>query len=137
MLPLAAYLYKTGRLQDIYSRLDDQGVCFSYQPDIVVKDHGRCVNYAYRPGICRLFGFSVKQDGQGKKQMITCRIIKEELIDDYNEAIQHMDDGKPVVLTNDYAMKVFAIDPIDGRELMPINLALKKALQKMETHLCP
>src|SRR5271170_7524548 len=67
VLPLAVYLWSREKDVSVPTFLGrTQGpplrICAFYQPDPVTKGQGRCGIYAYRPGLCRLFGFSARQD---------------------------------------------------------------------------
>ncbi len=129
MMPLAAHLQKSGEVEAIIARLEAEETCVAYQPQVGIEGNGRCGYYEYRPGICRLFGFSAKKDKQQERKLVTCRVMKEEFPGDCQNAQAYLDkDGIAPNISN-YTMNVYAIDPQWGNKLMPINKALRIALE--------
>ncbi len=131
-LPLAFHGWRTneavGWLKEIESR-NLSGPCVFYKSDPQRPGMGRCSVYPWRPLICRLFGFSAMSDKNGKKQLLTCPIIKE------RHAVQiatiEKNLGKEHVPgTADYTMQVQGLDPALSQEL-PINEAIYRALEKV------
>ena len=123
-LPLAYKLYKTGEAEILYDQLEQQlDRCILFNP--IGIDGGGCSEYAYRGLICRLFGFAAARDKLEQKRMITCKTLKS------TTAYQEL---KPVSLKKaplfpDYYMKLSAIDLQLANEQLPINQAIKRALE--------
>jgi Fe-S-cluster containining protein len=130
MLPMALHLWQTGQARQILENIEaaTATTCIFYKPDPLVAGNGRCTQYQHRPGICRLFGFSAKKNKAGQKELVTCRVIKEEYAQDYAQAQQHIASGLKVPAVTDFAMRIFAVDPAQGQKLMPINEAAVQAL---------
>ena len=77
VLPLAVYLWSISQADDALRTRPSAGACVFYKPDPAVKGHGRCGIYAYRPGLCRLFGFAANRDKYGRRTLATCKVIRE------------------------------------------------------------
>lgn len=130
VLPLAQALYLKVNKDEIYGAIVKAigQRCYFYEPDKNVPGQGRCGVYEFRPGLCRLFAFSAKQDKFNQSHLVTCRIIKEEKPQAVALAKAHLSRGLPAPIINQHTHKVMAIDAHHGQKLLPINLAIKKAL---------
>lgn len=103
-----------------------------YQPDPLKNGQGRCGVYLWRPLLCRLFGFAAQKDKYGQPQLVTCSTMKSLCSYEYEQALENMHQGKLAApLMQDYAMRLFNIDPHWGKEQLPINQAIKIALEKV------
>ncbi len=134
VMPLAFHVLSTGKADETAVAIESpqiQGRCVFYQPDPAIPHHGRCGIYAHRPGICRLFGFSAKKDKHGRKQMVTCPTIKTMHADTFKASTESINAGMPVPLVNEYGMKVISLDPVRGSKLMPINQAVRQAIERL------
>lgn len=132
-MPLADELWKKGEaLQwlDKIDQLQSSGICVFYKPDPLGAGRGRCGVYQLRPNICRLYGFSAGKDKRGVKRLITCEPIKTAQPRQVIQAKQRIQEGMPVPTMQHFAMKVFQLHPFWGREQLPINQAIKIALEK-------
>lgn len=90
---------------------------------------GLCSEYATRGLICRLFGYSARTNKYDKKELVTCQIIKTEQAAAYQTAVEKIDAGNAVPVMADYYLKLHYIDPALAVDFMPINQALKRALE--------
>lgn len=144
VLPLAVDLWSRGQAQGILESIQlmradtraapthkTSGICVFYRPHHAAGAGGRCSIYAYRPGLCRLFGFCVRRDKQGAPQLITCKIIKESQSQAYTRTQQQLHQGLPAPLLSDHALRVFNIDAAYGQKLLSINQAIALALEKV------
>jgi Fe-S-cluster containining protein len=135
VLPLAASLWAGGtaenKLEDIRAR-DSKGVCVFYNPDPVHPGRGRCGIYAFRPGLCRLFGFSARKNKKGQPELLTCKIIKSSQPEDCRQTQESLQKGdlEAPVMTH-HAMAVANIDPVHGQKCFPINEAVRLAIEKI------
>ena len=132
MLPLAVDLWAKGEAEQALAAIaktQAQGTCIFYKPDPFIAGNGRCSIYAHRPGVCRSFGFSTQTDKYGKAKLVTCSIIKNAQPDQCSAAQKTLDAGAKAPLISGFAFKVFNIDPIRGKELLPINKAALLALE--------
>jgi len=133
VLPLAAYLWSQGSAEKILEDIrqnSSKGICVFFQPDPIHKGHGRCGVYAYRPGLCRLFGFAARQDKHGQRVLVTCRVIKDSQPQECNRTQEELHKGLQAPLLSTHAFAVSNIDPAHGQELLPINEAVSVALEK-------
>ncbi len=138
MLPIAFELWRKNEAAPLLEKLahpdvpELPGPCVFYRRDPMIPGHGRCSVYALRPLICRLFGFSAVVNKRNQNIFLTCRTIKKLHPRAYDRAYTAvLTDQMPIARMRDYSMKVFAIDPASGDKRMPINQALKMALEKV------
>lgn len=130
-LPLAYHLYKAGRADAFYDQLEQQPentICALFQP-LGLNGSG-CSEYAYRGLICRLFGYAATRDKMEQKRLVTCKTLKE------TTAYQQMklSTMAKAPLFPDYYMKLAAIDFRLANEQLPINMAIKRAIEMVTTY---
>lgn len=133
-LPWAFHLFLNGKAEETLKELSNTSAknCFLYRSLSVLEYHkGSCSNYRYRGLICRLFGYAANNDKFGKLRLATCKIIKEEQQKKFNEAEEAINKGKYVPIFTDYYMQLAQIDFRMGRTLLPINEALKIAIEEV------
>ena len=95
------------------------------------NDKGRCGNYKYRGLICRLFGYAGSRDKIGQLRLATCTIIKEGQNSSYKNADEAISKGLYVPIFTDYYMNLNQIDFQLGNIVLPINKALKVAIEEV------
>lgn len=123
-MPAALYIVNNSEFENIYSKLNnnfDKPICIFYNP--FTSDNGYCSIYEYRGLICRLFGFSANYNKNGIPNMITCRQIKQNL--SFNNVYSFK---KYIPIISEYYLKLYLVDFNLSRERLPINQAIKKAL---------
>ena len=133
-LPWAFHLFLNGKAEETVVLLNNAVTtnCFLYRPLSVLEHHkGSCGNYRYRGLICRLFGYAANTDKFGKLRLATCKIIKEEQNENFNAAEEAIIKGKYVPVFTDYYMRLAQIDLRLGITLLPINEALKMAIEEV------
>ena len=133
-LPWAFHLFLNGKAEETVALLSNAATtnCFLYRPLSVLEHHkGSCGNYRYRGLICRLFGYAANTDKFGKLRLATCKIIKEEQNENFNAAEEAIIKGKYVPVFTDYYMRLAQIDLRLGITLLPINEALKMAIEEV------
>lgn len=129
-LPFAFHLYKNGMAEQWLERLTqtESSICLILNP--TQAGAGLCTEYPYRGLICRLFGYSARTNKYGKKELVTCQIIKTEQTDSYNKAETLIEaDELAVPVMNQYYMQLHGIDFELTRDFYPINLAIRKAIE--------
>jgi uncharacterized protein len=129
-LPFAYHLYKSGQAMEWFERLrtDMSSICLILNP--TQTGAGLCTEYKHRGLICRLFGFSARTNKYGKKELVTCEIIKTEQQEKYLEARHKMEDEVVAVpLMHHYYMQLHGIDHDLAHNFYPINEAIKQALE--------
>lgn len=134
VLPLARFLWQNKHAQVVLKKLEETGaenLCVFYRPDPVIPGRGRCGIYPSRPLLCRLFGFAAKSDKHGTPLLVTCPTIKSRCAKEYQDTLKCLAGQalKPPMMT-EYALRIYNIDPYLGRQQMPINRAVKTALEK-------
>lgn len=128
-LPFALYLYRNNAAEQWLERLgrNESPVCLILNP--TQNAAGLCSEYPYRGLICRLFGYSARTNKYGRKELVTCQIIKTEQPEQFQDAEVAISAGKPVPVMSDYYMQLHAIDFRMAQEFFPINEAIKRAIQ--------
>ncbi|HEY6141843.1 MAG TPA: YkgJ family cysteine cluster protein [Flavobacterium sp.] len=133
-LPWAFHLFLNGKAEEMLIELSkvSNSNCLIYRPLSLLEQHnGNCSNYRYRGLICRLFGYAASRDKYGKLRLATCKIIKEEQHQNYNAAEEATSKGLYVPVFTDYYMQLAQIDYRMGTTLLPINQALKIAIEEV------
>lgn len=129
-LPFAVEKCKTGEADSWLDRLDsldDKQICIILNP--TQSGAGLCSEYVYRGLICRLFGYSARTNKYEEKELVTCAIIKTEQQANYEAAQTKIKSNGSIPLMSDYYLKLHYIDPNLANDFMPINRAIKKALE--------
>jgi len=131
-LPWAFHLFLKREVEKTLQILNKtkSSACIIYKP-LSIIDHGRCSNYRYRGLICRLFGFAANTDKYGNLRLATCKIIKEGQADKYNSTDEAIKKGLYVPVFTEYYMQLNQIDFRLGNIILPINKALKMALEEV------
>lgn len=133
-LPWALHLFLNGKAEKMLAELDDSSIttCHIYRPLALLEQYnGSYSNYRYRGLICRLFGYAASRDKYGKLRLATCKIIKENQLENYNNAEEAISKGLYVPIFTDYYMQLAQIDYRMGITLLPINEALKMAIEEV------
>jgi Fe-S-cluster containining protein len=128
-LPFAMHLYRAQLAETWYDRLksSDSTICLILNP--TQQSAGLCSEYKHRGLICRLFGYSARTDKHGKKELVTCTIIKSEQQTAFTKAEEAIDAGLPVPVMSQYYFQLMAIDADLSRDFYPINTAIRKAIE--------
>ncbi|MBK8292090.1 MAG: YkgJ family cysteine cluster protein [Flammeovirgaceae bacterium] len=128
-LPFAVHLYRNKLAEPWLEKLaqTDSSICLILNP--TQAGAGLCTEYPYRGLICRLFGYSARTNKYGKKELVTCQIIKSEQMVAYGQSIDKIDGGFEVPVMNQFYMQLHAIDFELTQNFYPINEAIKKAIE--------
>lgn len=132
MLPLAKFLIETNKADEILNKIKDRtdGICVIFEPHAEKTHQGRCGVYAYRPLICRLFGFSARRSKEGKAQLVTCQNIKIDQAQTVRMIEEKFaDQSLTAPMVTDFGMRLLSIDPDLAKETFPINVALQRAIE--------
>ncbi|AFY74220.1 putative Fe-S oxidoreductase [Synechococcus sp. PCC 7502] len=128
VLPLALELVQRDEAEywlEQAAHANHSGVCIFYQPDHLVAGNGRCGVYAWRPSLCRLFGFASITNKHGQSELAACKIHKQTM----PEVLATL----PIELApnfSDYSMQLRNLNP-DQSDLLPINTAMAIAINKV------
>lgn len=134
MLPIAWELYQQGKLHEWIQKIETTngiGVCIFYRSDPEIPGNGRCSIYPWRPSLCRLFGFAAVVNKHGNPELAACKKNKEVIPEVVAKSQAAIANGLPVPQFADFAMRFRNLDPILGQERLPINQALKVALERI------
>jgi uncharacterized protein len=131
-LPLAVHLYQQGKAEeilDIIEKDEDQGICVLFVPVIADHSAGFCSQYYHRGLICRLFGYSASKDKNGSLTLAICRKIKDAMPEIFKKANDDISNGMPVPVISNYYSRLQSIDFGLSSRMMPINRAIKLAVE--------
>jgi len=122
-LPAAQDLFIREAYEEILEKTNDpdNSVCVFYNP---FSPDGSCSIYHHRGLICRLFGFSVNNDKYGNRKLISCKPIKETM--DPELVNLHLESAPAAA---PYYMRLSSIDPKLAMRHLPINQAIREALE--------
>jgi Fe-S-cluster containining protein len=128
-LPFAFHLYQSNQAEEWLTKLQeaDSEICLILNP--TQAGSGLCSQYPHRGLICRLFGYSARTNKYGKRELVTCQIIKTEQVNAFAEAEKKIDEGLGVPVMNEFYMQLASIDFDLSRNFFPINVAIKKAIE--------
>lgn len=133
-LPWAFHLFLNGKAEETLVELKNNQAknCHLYQPlSLLEYQKGSCSNYRYRGLVCRLFGYAANKDKFGKLRLATCKFIKEEQNKNFTTAEELINKANYVPVFSDYYMRLAQIDLRMGVILIPINEALKIAIEEV------
>jgi hypothetical protein len=133
-LPWAFQLFLNGKAESTLEelRISESSICPLYRPlSVLDSNSGRCGDYKYRGLICRLFGYGASRDKMGELRLATCKIIKENQADLYENSKVAMKNGLYVPIFTDYYMNLNQIDFRMGNVILPINKAMKAAIEEV------
>jgi Fe-S-cluster containining protein len=128
-IPFALHLFKNKEAENWLTKLSesDSDVCLILHPH--QSGTGLCSEYPYRGLICRLFGYSARTNKYGKRELVTCQIIKSGQAEKFEETENKIDEGMDVPVMNEFYMQLASIDFEMAREFYPINKAIRKAIE--------
>ena len=131
-LPWAFHLFLNGEAEETLLLLNNSTdlTCMIYKP-LSLIDQGRCSDYKYRGLICRLFGFAANTDKYGKLRLATCKIIKEGQQENYHKTAEAITKDLSIPVFTEYYMQLNQIDFHLGNIILPVNKALKMALEEV------
>ncbi|MBU2903662.1 YkgJ family cysteine cluster protein [Arenibacter algicola] len=133
-LPWAFHLFLNGKAETTLEelRVNSSSLCHLYRPlSVLDSNSGSCGDYKYRGLICRLFGYGASRDKLGQLRLATCKIIKENQAERYEYAQAAMKNGLYVPIFTDYYMNLNQIDFRMGNSILPINKAMKAAIEEV------
>jgi uncharacterized protein len=131
-LPFALHLHKTGEAFEWLEKINTSATTICHILNPTQNGAGLCSQYKHRGLICRLFGYSARTNKYNKKEYVTCQIIKTEQAEAYQTAAEQVqEDSLLIPVMNQYYMQLHAIDMELTRDFYPINVAIKKAIEKV------
>jgi uncharacterized protein len=133
-LPWAFFLFLNGEAEKVLEKLKvkSSSICHIYNPfTLIDSSSGNCGSYQYRGLICRLFGYGASADKYGKLRLVTCKIIKESQEENFQKAELVIINGLEIPVFTNYYMRLADIDFQLGNVILPINKALKMAIEEV------
>jgi Fe-S-cluster containining protein len=132
MLPLSIRLWQKGEAESWLRKIKEtnsESPCVFYDGPPSRQRAGSCRAYAWRPLVCRLFGFSATTNKYGKLLLALCRHRKK-TDPNLEDRIQGLiERGLKIPINSHYAHKVSLINPFLGLFRYPIHEALGRALE--------
>lgn len=131
MLPIANEMLCEGTADQWLDRLSGpsgSGACVLYKIHPAENVTGHCGYYKWRPVLCRLFGFAAVRDRTASKTLSVCRHIRQ---NDPQGALAATLMGEEAPSFLNYSTEVYNLDPVLGLYLMPINNALRQAIERV------
>lgn len=135
-LPLAFEWFSNGKAYEKLEELDqhDSAICMVFAPITASDRNGSCSQYKYRGLICRLFGYAVSRDKNGEKKLVTCTLIKQDQPKEYESALSMIAKKEYLPSILNYYQLLSQIDFKLANQMLPINGAIKVALQEVMQH---
>ena len=130
-LPLAFELFENGAVEASIRLLDslgENGFCLLYRPTNEDGSKGFCGNHSSRGLICRLFASAARSNKYGLKELIICKVLKEQKSDQYLRATQAVQEDLEIPLAASYYGRLGDIDA-HLSQTYPINQAIRIALE--------
>lgn len=128
MLPAAHEILLRGEsnvwLQNI--RMTNRAsTCVFYNEHDDAGGQGHCAFYTWRPTVCRLFGFAAVRNRHQPKLLSVCKYLKATSPVEVAAAISLQTEAP---CFSEAASQVYSLKPDLGARLLPINVALQKAI---------
>ena len=137
-LPFALDMYQQGKAEQVLDLVEsktENDFCIIYKATSEDGEKGFCSDYKNRGLICRVFSSSSRTNKEGNKEIITCKKIKEAKKDLYEKAMVSINNGElGVPSSSGYYTRLSNIDYALTKDSMPVNQAIKKALELVLTH---
>lgn len=133
-LPWSFQVYVNGKSQEILEELKirQNSECFLFSHLSLIENNiGNCSDYYHRGLICRLFGNAANRNKYGKTELLTCKIIKENHPVEFAEISSDIGSKRYIPVCTDYYMRLQQIDFKLGNIIVPINEAMKIALEEV------
>ncbi len=135
MLPVAHEILRIDRATEWLERLDaiqEARGCILYSVQPAEGAAGHCSFYNWRPMLCRLFGFAAVRSRAGAKALSVCKHVRQTDPLAAAAAIALAEEAPCFV---HFSAQVYALDPALGIRLMPINTALRHAIERLGLNL--
>ncbi len=135
MLPLALHLRRRGSMETTLARLgsgEPPRPCLFFSPAPLGAFGGHCSVYAWRPLMCRLFGFAAAAGSGGRPELAVCGVMRADIPDRTRAAAEAVrSGGRKAPVMREWSLAAYRIDPSLGSQPLPINAALKQALERV------
>lgn len=132
MVPLALKIFDDGKLDEWLDKLEapESEHCLMYQMHSPDGTKGMCGVYQQRPSVCRMFGVAGYFNKHHEIGLSVCRLIREKYPEETKIfESQATPENTPMIVNWSYRMS--QIDPALIQDKLPINQAIKLALEKV------
>ena len=131
-LPWAFQCFLSGKAEETLAQINTSTleICHLYKTLSLESGLGRCSAYHERGLVCRLFGYAAQRDKLGKLQLVTCKILKGQSVA-FQKTSVAINEELAVPIFSDYYLQLAQIDFSLGRKIIPINKAMKVALEEV------
>jgi hypothetical protein len=137
-IPLAEWLYESGMIDEFLIRLnksDETGYCPLFSSEAWKEGNWACLNYPKRGLICRLFGYGYRFSREGLPELVTCKVLKDCCPEAVTKARESgIENPDTVPIFRNYSMQLYSIDPDLAIQQLPINKAIRLAIEKLYFH---
>lgn len=133
-LPWAFHVFLEGQAEEKLAVLKDttNPNCHLYQAKSMEEyTKGQCSDYKHRGLICRLFGYGATTDKYGKLRIASCSIIKDGQKENFDKSTEAINNGLQIPVFTEYYMQLSQIDFRMGNVFVPVNKAMKLALEEV------
>lgn len=133
-LPWAFHIFIEGEAEEKLTILNNTTTpnCYLYQPKSIEEyTKGQCSDYKHRGLICRLFGYGATTDKYGQLRIASCNIIKEGQKENFDKSTEAINNGLQIPIFTEYYMQLSQIDFRMGNVFVPVNKAMKLALEEV------
>jgi Fe-S-cluster containining protein len=130
MLPMAREIFlnhDAGAWMDRLAAQPVAGRCILFSEE-QIPSAGHCSFYTWRPVLCRLFGYAAVRSRTGANALSVCKYIRQNDPEAATAAMAYAGEAPCFI---HYGSRVYALDPVLGNELMPINTALRRAIERL------
>jgi len=133
-MPMALMLWDTGRAgaaHNLASDASDTGRCVLYSGPSLERGLGGCSEYASRPLVCRLFGFSSVRDKRGQSRLSLCGRVRQSHAARAHAASEMVTTGVDLPSLAGFHTRARGLNPALAAQRSGINTALMKALERV------
>lgn len=130
LAPLAEHLMAAGTAEAALelALAAGPGACIFYRAS--GAGTGRCSVYAWRPSVCRLFGFAAVRGKHGTPELAACKVHRAVMPEAVERAQALVVEGHPVPLFVEYQQRAAEAADSPMAQLLPINVAAAQALER-------
>ena len=131
MFPLALRILDDNKLEEWLDKLENptQDHCMMYEPHSPDGSKGQCGVYKERPSLCRMFGVAGFYNKHREVTLSVCKLIREKYPDLTKTRESEVTEQTPMLAHWSYSL--MQLDPALIQDRLPINEALKKALERV------
>lgn len=139
VLPIAWHLFDNGIAEQLHEDLGaaerDSLPCLLFQKDERIEGNGRCSQYAHRPFLCRMFGFSSRYDKSGQAVPVLCKVHRAGLPEiGLLPAVIDPDAVQTMPNYRDLHYQLYSMEPGLQNQRYPINEAIRRAIEYLHFH---